>query len=118
MEIVKLDNPAWYSLSETHREFLVGYDDLKFYHPDYCPFGGGFNSDKAGAEIGAYASLIDDFFFIGDKPDINDEVRVESELICDQMILDKSIDIDINENIIQLETDDQKDQLFELVNLV
>ena len=36
----KLDNPVWFSLSETHQSFLVDYGSVKFYHPDYCPFGG------------------------------------------------------------------------------
>lgn len=36
----KLDNPVWYSLSETHQVFAIDYDGLKCYHPDYCAFGG------------------------------------------------------------------------------
>jgi hypothetical protein len=33
----KLDNPVWYSLAETHRQFSVDdNDNIKFYHPDYC----------------------------------------------------------------------------------
>jgi len=34
------------------------------------------------------------------------------------MILDRRIDLDIYENIIVLQTEDQKDQLFKLVNMV
>ena len=36
----KLDNPVWYSLSETHQTFSVCYNGVKFYHPDYCPLAG------------------------------------------------------------------------------
>ena len=36
----KLDNPVWFSLSETHQSFAVDYGSVKFYHPEYCPFGG------------------------------------------------------------------------------
>ena len=38
--IKKLDNPVWHSLSETHKNFSIVYIHLKFYGPDYCPFGG------------------------------------------------------------------------------
>jgi hypothetical protein len=34
MEMDKLNNPGWYSLSETHEGFAVDYNDIKFYHPD------------------------------------------------------------------------------------
>lgn len=36
----KLDNPVWFSLDETHKELAIVYDSVKFYNPDYCPFGG------------------------------------------------------------------------------
>ena len=36
----KLDNPAWYSLSETHKQFEIEFGDVKFYPPEYCQFGG------------------------------------------------------------------------------
>ncbi len=42
----KLDNPVWHSLSEVHQKFAVDYDGIKFYHPDYCPFGGFCNNGK------------------------------------------------------------------------
>lgn len=30
----KLDNPVWYSLSETHRDISINYHNIKFYdHP-------------------------------------------------------------------------------------
>ena len=42
----KLDNPVWFSLSETHQSFAIDYGSIKFYHSDYCPFGG-FEKDNA-----------------------------------------------------------------------
>jgi hypothetical protein len=29
MEINKLDNPAWYSLSETHKDFVIDYKNQR-----------------------------------------------------------------------------------------
>ncbi|MDH6252416.1 ribosomal protein S18 acetylase RimI-like enzyme [Chryseobacterium sp. H1D6B] len=114
----KLDNPAWYSLNETHKDFVVDYEQIKFYDPDYCPFGGTLNNNQTKSGIATYASLTDSFFIIGNRPDITDEVRVESELVCNQMVLDKRIDIDIQESIIELQTEIHRDDLFKLVNLV
>lgn len=118
MEMNKLDDPAWYSLNETHKDFAVDYGQIKFYDPDHCPFGGALNDNETGSGIVTYASLTDSFFVIGNRPDINDKVQIESELICDQMVLDKRIDIDIQENIIELQTEIQRHELFKLVNLV
>ncbi|SDG24963.1 GNAT family N-acetyltransferase [Epilithonimonas hungarica] len=114
----KLDDPAWYSLNETHKDFAVDYGQIKFYDPDYCPFGGALNDKETGSGIAKYASLSDSFFVIGNRPDITDKVQIETELVCDQMVLDRRIDIDIQENIIELQTEIQRDELFKLVNLV
>src|SRR5665213_2013748 len=118
METDKLDNPTWYSLSETHKDFAVDYKDIKFYHPDYCPFGGFINSDRTETGINSYASLTNNFFVVGNKPNINNKVRLNNELVCNQMVLDKRIDIEINEHIIELQTENHKADLFTLVNLV
>ena len=118
MEINKLDNPAWYSLNETHKDFVVDYEKIKFYDPNYCPFGGALNDEETASGIAKYASLTDGFFVIGNRPDITDKVRVESELICNQMVLDNRIDMDIHEDITELQTEIHKNDLFKLVNLV
>lgn len=118
MEINKLDNPAWYSLSETHKDLVIDYNYMKFYNPDYCPFGGAVLDNETESGLAAYASLTESFFVIGNRPGIHDKVQIESELVCNQMVLDQRIDIDIHENIIALHTEDQRNDLFKLVNLV
>ncbi|QQQ29166.1 GNAT family N-acetyltransferase [Chryseobacterium indoltheticum] len=115
---IKLDNPAWYSLSETHKDFVIDDDNMKFYDPDYCPFGGAVNDNETESGIAAYASLTDSFFVIGNRPDVNDKVQIEGELVCNQMVIDQRIDIDIHENIISLQTEIHRGDLFKLVNLV
>lgn len=118
MKTEKLDNPTWYSLSETHKDFAVDYQGIKFYHPDYCPFGGFINPDKTNTGIDTYASLTNNFYIVGDKPMVNDTVWLENELVCNQMVLEKQINIEINESIIDLRTEKHKTDLFALVNLV
>lgn len=62
MEMNKLDNPAWYCLNATHKDFVVEYGKIKFYHPDYSPFGGAMNDKETESGIAKYASLSDSFF--------------------------------------------------------
>jgi GNAT superfamily N-acetyltransferase len=118
MEINKLDNPTWHSLSETHKDFAIDYGDVKFYHPDYCPFGSLVNPGRAETGISLYAKKTNNFFIVGIQPTINEKVRLNNELVCNQMVLDKRIDIEIDEHIIELQTEYQKADLFALVNLV
>ncbi len=117
MDETKLDNPVWFALTETHHNLLVEYGDFKFYHPDYCPFGA-FDknrSDRKGIE--KYAVLCENFFIVANKPNFPGSILLKNELICDQMIIERTIDLEKTEEIISLSSE-QSDELFELVNLV
>lgn len=113
----KLDNPVWHSLSENHRGFSVDYTDIKFYHPDYCPFGGFETGKSVANHINDYATLVDNFFIIGDKPELSTQLALKKELVCLQMIIANKIDVAIKEHIVAL-TAEHRDALFQLVNLV
>lgn len=117
MRIDKLDNPAWFSLTETHSLFVIADNNIKFYHPDYCPFGGFTHTDTEKG-IEAYASLTSDFYIVGERPVINDSIKLVKELVCDQMVLDHKIDIELDEQIVPLCDEIQCIDLAELVNLV
>ena len=119
MEIEKLDNPTWYSLVEVHKDFAIDYNNsTKFYQPQYCPFGGFINQGTIEVGINKYSSMTNNFYVVGDKPNFGNKVQLNKELVCDQMLLDKFIDIEIYEQVIELKTTKQKADLFELVNLV
>lgn len=62
MNIEKLDNPAWHSLNETHQSFAIGNDEIKFYQPHVCPFGG-INSKQPDLH-----SQLNSFFIIETSP--------------------------------------------------
>jgi predicted GNAT family acetyltransferase len=113
----KLDNPVWFSLSETHQSFSVDYGSVKFYHPDYCPFGGFEKGNTIAKFIDEYSAMVDNFFIVGEKPELSNLLKLNKELVCLQMIVYNPIDIIINEQIIKL-TDEYIDALYELVNLV
>jgi predicted GNAT family acetyltransferase len=113
----KLDNPVWFSVSETHQSFAVDYGNVKFYHPDYCPFGGFEKCNAIAKSIDEYSEMVDSFFIVGEKPELSNLLKVNKELVCLQMIVCNPIDIAINDPIVKL-TDEHIDALYELVNLV
>lgn len=113
----KLDNPVWHSLNETHKDYAIVYDHIKFYHPDYCPFGGFINPENIADPIDEYAQLSGNFFIIGQKPIISDKVILKKELICLQMIIQRKIDIQIQDEIVELKEKHRND-LLALVKLV
>jgi ribosomal protein S18 acetylase RimI-like enzyme len=117
-DYTKLDNPTWYSLSETHQEFSINYNNIKFYNPDYCPFGGVIIPENISESIDEYSKLTDGFFVVGEKPQLSNQLKLNKELICLQMISNNRIDVEIKEEIVALKTSEHIDALFELVNLV
>jgi ribosomal protein S18 acetylase RimI-like enzyme len=113
----KLDNPVWYSLNEVHGNYSINYDSLKCYHPDFCPFGAFENNNDIAANIDEYAKLINNFFIVGNKPQFSKSLVLKNELVCLQMVMDRTIDMQIGEDIIKL-NHNYEEELFKLVNLV
>lgn len=116
--INKLDNPVWNSLNETHENFSINYKGIKFYNPEYCPFGGSVDRENARQGISEYAELSNNLFVVGQKPLVDNSVSIEKELICNQMILERAIQLDLKEEIIHLKDEKQRQELFDLVSLV
>jgi len=114
----KLDNPVWNSLNEIHESRSIEYQSVKFYEPAYCPFGGFTDAAEATKGITTYAKLLDNFFVVGEKPLLDKTVELNKGLICKQMLLENEIDLEISEQIIELEKTAQRQELFELVDLV
>ena len=113
----KLDSPVWFSLSETHHRFALEYHNIKFYHPDFCPFGGFEKNENISRGVSDYSHIIDNFFVIGEKPGLPQGLRLNKELVCLQMIIGGKVDVETKESITEL-TFEHEDQLFQLVNLV
>ena len=113
----KLDNPVWFSLSETHRQFAIEYPNIKFYHPDFCPFGGFEKKENISTGINNYSNMTDNFFVIGERPELPQKVKVNKELVCLQMIIANKIHVVETENVIQL-TLAHQNLVYDLVNLV
>lgn len=118
IKVHKLDNPAWNSLNEIHENFSITYKAIKFYNPEYCPFGGSIDKDRATKGISDYSNLIDRFFVIGEKPLLNNSITLKRNLICNQMLLKNPIKMALQETIVPLKDEKQRRDLFNLVSLV
>ena len=113
----KLDNPVWHSLSEIHQKFVISYKNIKFYQPEYCPFGGFNMKEDISTPVLEYSKLIDNFFVVGERPEIPEGLKLKRELICLQMIIDSKINTTTREDI-RLLTDEHTNALYNLVTLV
>ena len=114
---LKLNNPVWYSLSESHQKFAVDYGGIKFYHPDYCAFGGVENAKDIATHLEEYSIIANEFFIVGEQPILSNKLRFKKELVCLQMVIEKRIELAITENITLL-TNEHTTALFDLINLV
>src|SRR5450432_3381188 len=101
----KLDNPVWYSLSESHKSFAIEYTNIKFYHPDYCSFGGFKPTENISPHISEYSKLTDNFFIVGEKPAFSNSLKLKNELVCLQMVSPGKPDIDIKEVIVEIDSE-------------
>jgi predicted GNAT family acetyltransferase len=113
----RLDNPVWYALSEAHQDLAIDHGNIKFYHPDYCPFGGYTDGEAIAHAIDQYSEIVDHFFIVGENPALSDQLRIEKELVCLQMVMKDEITVTPNDQIIKL-TAEHGDALYQLVNLV
>jgi ribosomal protein S18 acetylase RimI-like enzyme len=113
----RLDNPVWYSLSETHQDFALSYKNIKFYHPDYCPFGGFMSDQNISTFIEEYSKLPSNFFIVGEKPSFVGSLYLKNQLVCVQMVLSDKIKTEYRDEITKINSK-YADELFQLVNLV
>lgn len=113
----KLDNPVWFSLTESHRQLALNFGGTKFFHPDYCPFGGFTERNSTSDAISAYSLLDTNFFIVGEKPLLPSHLKINKELVCLQMILPAKPAVELDQEIIPLHAGHQ-DLLYQLVNLV
>jgi len=116
----KLKNPVWYSLNETHYQFLTPYDGVQFYHPDISIFGAFFDANKTAKALSAYAQIADTFFLVSENgvPIIDtNTVVLEKKIDGCQMVLEELIDLEITEEIVLL-TETYIDEIYDLIWLV
>ena len=116
----QLKNPVWYSLKETHKKFVVEFNDVQFYNPEICNFAAFFDETKTAEASNDYLKISDEFFFVSeDQTPIIDDTKVflaKKTNGC-QMVLNKLADVEIDENIVLLDAT-YIDEIYDLIWLV
>ena len=112
-----LDNPVWFSLTDVHFNHVNDYGHVKFYQPDYAPFGAFINNEDTSRAIEKHAKLISDFFIVGDKPKMPLHFKEPKQYIGLQMIVYNKLNYPITETIVELE-ESHYDDLIDLTKLV
>lgn len=113
----KLNNPAWYSLLETHQKFAIGNDIIQRYPPSIAPFVASQFDKGGGDELKNWVKPNESFFIIGDLPLLPEGFVVESRLLCVQMICKATIKIAETATIEALTYLDEA-QMTDLINRV
>ena len=68
-----LTNPVWYCLNQAQKQYLITINDVRFYDPEICPFGGFIDVTKTKTALNEYSKLTDSFFLVSeDKTPIFD----------------------------------------------
>ena len=64
-EDYKLDNPIWFALEETHKQYAIEFDGCKFYKPQFCAFGGKGPTGVTSPASDKYSKLTSYFYMVG-----------------------------------------------------
>ncbi|NML68898.1 GNAT family N-acetyltransferase [Chryseobacterium sp. RP-3-3] len=104
----KLDNPVYHSLNEYHEKFCFNFGNTKFYNPEVASFGAAAELSRE-KDITEYAKICDDFLIFGAQPDLGNLKTELSRLICDQYVLENSVQIDFTEDIVELKEENHEE---------
>lgn len=117
-QFYKLDNPAWYALRETHKNFCIGIDGLMCYQKNIVAFAAWDTSNND--RLNRLDELIEpneSFFIIGDMAPLPYNYLIERTITCLQMICTNVIKINTGATIVQL-GEAEADQMTALTKLV
>ena len=113
----QLDNPVWFALSETHADYSISHANIKFYYPEYCPFGAITSADDLAEPLQKYSAFCHNFYIVGQKPHVPSSLHLRKQLVCLQMVIERNISYPSSEQIVPIGSD-HANELFELVKLV
>ncbi|WP_276503498.1 GNAT family N-acetyltransferase [Terrimonas pollutisoli] len=118
-QFFKLDNPAWYSLAETHRHFAINKPGIKRYRQDIVSFLA-FDHSKPEALylLDQLAAPDESFFIIGNLPPLPANYSIVTQLPCEQMICSELINTPTATATIEKLDDANEAQMLSLINLV
>lgn len=115
----KLNNPAWYSLTEIHQPFAIGTDEIKKYQRSIAPWVGYISSNKnILREIDPFIEQEEGVYFFDELPALPTNYILETELLCQQMICTTEIKTVTDNTVIEKMEDDAASEIETLINLV
>ncbi|MBA21846.1 MAG: GNAT family N-acetyltransferase [Flavobacteriales bacterium] len=117
-EDYKLDNPIWFALEETHKQYAIEFDGCKFYKPQFCAFGGKGPTGVTSPASDKYSKLTSYFYMVGEPPTTGVQTQIKKQLTANQMLLSSPFDLQLTESIVSLDSDKQIKELYDLVNFV
>src|SRR5258708_36105897 len=111
-----LDNPAWSALTTVHSVFAVGDDRARHYRKGVLPFAA-LGPEGRAADLDALIDAGEQFYLIGELPELPANWMLESELPCAQLIGPEYIgDLPpVKDEIVYLDEGD-KMEMFELIS--
>ncbi len=114
----KLDNPAWYALTETHAGFARGTSHLKRYDPAVVLFAG-FNSETKNItrQFDEVLEPGESFFLFDEFPALPPNYQIDTVVECVQMVCERPLPVPITENI-QLLDKTHWEEMYALVSEV
>lgn len=113
----KLDNPAWYALTEKHQEFAIGTSQIKKYQRHIAPWVGYVSSNKyILKEIDPFIEQGEGVYIFDKLPVLPDNYTLETELLCLQMVCNDAIKINSAKKVI--EKQDDAAEIETLINMV
>ncbi len=117
-QFYKLNNPAWYGLHETHKEFGISVDGLTCYQKNIVAFAAWDTSNTKGLKrLDELIAHDESFFIIGEMADLPANYFVERIITCLQMFCTTEIAINTGANILQLQ-EKEAHQMAALTELV
>ena len=108
----ELDNPAWHALNSKHKDFAIGTAQAKRYSPEIVSFIG---FEQSPDPLDPFIKEDESFFIIGDLPPLPAHWEMQHDLVCLQMVCEKSI-MAGDAPVIEVLSDSQ--EMYELVTKV
>jgi len=78
---------------------------MRFYIPEYCPSGGFIKTNNLVKGLNQYSIMIKNFYVVGEKPLFNYALSINKNIVCNQMLIEKPTDLEVNEQIVELKID-------------
>lgn len=115
----KLDNPAWYALTEKHQAFAIGTDSVKKYQRYVAPWVA-YSEEFPGVleELDPFIEPDESFYIFDSMPSLPKDYIHEATVHCLQMICENGIEEEEYSQRIEKLEDKDAAELENLINLV